>query len=86
VGAESGKERKRIKAAQSKAARELRELPAKIEELETRIAELDVQLMDPEQASDWEGLFKVQEERRTAGEALDGLFERWEELEALGKA
>jgi len=86
AGAESWKERKRIKAAQSKAARELRELPAKIEELETRIAELDVQLMDPEQASDWEGLFKVQEERRTAGEALDGLFERWEELEALGKA
>ena len=83
-GAESWKERKRLKAGRLKAERELKELPGKIEALEGQVAALDSQLMDPELAADWEGLFKLQTKRRTAGEALEQLYERWEDLESQG--
>ena len=82
-GAASWKERKKLKAARTKAEKELKTLPAKIEELESSIESFDSQLLDPELASDWEKLFAIQEERRKAAEELESLFARWEELEAL---
>jgi hypothetical protein len=79
----SWKERKKLKQVRSKAERELKDLPAKIEVLETELAEFDRKLTDPAAAGDWEGLFVVQKERRVASDALDGLYTRWQELESL---
>ena len=79
----SWKERKKLKQVRSKAERELKELPAKIEVLETELAEFDRKLTDPAAAADWEGLFAVQKQRRIASDALDALYVRWQELESL---
>ena len=82
-GAASWKERKKRKAAQAKARKELQELPVQIEKLESDLAEYDRQLLDPDLASDWEKLFSIQESRRLAADKLEDLFARWEELESL---
>ena len=80
---DSWKERKRQNQARSKAERELKGLPAKIEGLEAEVGGLDTQLLDPALAGDWEGLFTVQKKRRKAGDELEGLYARWQELESL---
>ena len=49
-GAASWKERKKLKAARTKAEKELKMLPAKIEVLESAIESFDSQLLDPELA------------------------------------
>jgi ATP-binding cassette subfamily F protein 3 len=80
---DSWKDRKRKKQVRSKAERELKDLPAKIEGLEAEVAELDVYLTDPVLAADWEGLFKLQKKRRKASDELEVLYARWQELESL---
>lgn len=63
---------------------ELKELPDKVEKLETDIALLDEQLSDPTLFADGpEKSIEVTNKRNKAQEELDKLYARWEELELI---
>ena len=64
--------------------RELEELPAKIEELETKQAELSERLADPALYQSKDGEFqKVERELNQLHQTIEKTMARWEELEAL---
>jgi ATP-binding cassette subfamily F protein uup len=64
--------------------KELDELPAKIQELETRQAELSERLADPALYQSKDGEFqKVERELHQLHQTIEKTMARWEELEAL---
>ena len=64
--------------------KELEELPAKIEELETKQAELSERLADPALYQSKDGEFqKVERELNQLHQIIEKTMARWEELEAL---
>ncbi len=64
--------------------RELDELPAKLEELETKQAELSERLADPALYQSKDGEFqKVERELNQLHQTIEKTMARWEELEAL---
>jgi len=64
--------------------KELEELPAKIEELETKQAELSERLADPALYQSKDGEFqKVERELNQLHQTIEKTMARWEELEAL---
>ena len=66
---------------------ELKELPGKIEQLETQLATLDEQLNDPAlYDDDGTKAREVATNRGKVQEELDALYARWEELESIGQA
>lgn len=73
----------RPKVRSQKEERELAELPAKIEQLETRQGELAMMLADPEVVRDPARREAVTAESAQLDEELPLLYARWEELEAL---
>lgn len=94
----SVKESKEQKKAESKPVKktkgltftqkhELKELPGKIEQLETQLATLDEQLNDPAlYDDDGTKAREVATNRGKVQEELDALYARWEELESIGQA
>src|SRR5574344_1450385 len=95
---QSVKESKEQKKAESKPVKktkgltftqkhELKELPGKIEQLETQLATLDEQLNDPAlYDDDGTKAREVATNRGKVQEELDALYARWEELESIGQA
>ena len=68
-----------------KLQRELEQLPAQIETLETAIENLHAQLADPDLYRESPGRIAELKQQLADREAeLERVFERWEELEALG--
>jgi ATP-binding cassette subfamily F protein uup len=65
--------------------RELAELPARIEALETEQAELNARLSSPDLYSDPQSVQKVQARMAEIEAGLDAALTRWEELEAAQK-
>ncbi len=66
--------------------RELETIEAKIHAAETEMAECQTQLEDPAVTADHMQLRKWCEKLETAQHAVEGLFHRWQELEAKQKA
>ena len=66
-----------------KLARELAQLPARVEELEQRIADLGERMNDPDfYRGDPERIGQAGQEINRLQSELDGLYARWEELES----
>ena len=72
--------------ARKRAQNELKNLPGKLEKLETELHQLDQQLTDGALYTTSDGkkkAAKLNETRQRLQTELQGLYERWEQLESL---
>ncbi len=79
----SWKERKRLTSLRRRQRREADELMEKLDELEGKMASLDVAMSDRANASDWDKLQAWSSERTELDSERTRLYQRWEELETL---
>jgi len=79
----SWKERKRLASLRRRQRREADELMERLEELESKMASLDVAMSDRANASDWDKLQAWSSERTELDSERARSYQRWEELEAL---
>jgi len=79
----SWKERKRLASLRRRQRREADELMEKLDELEGKMASLDVAMSDRANASDWDKLQAWSSERTELDSERTRSYQRWEELETL---
>jgi ATP-binding cassette subfamily F protein 3 len=79
----SWKDRKRLASLRRRQRREADELMEKLDELEEKMASLDVAMSDRANASDWDKLQGWSSERTELDSERDRSYQRWEELETL---
>ena len=79
------KKAKRKSKLSFKDARELQELPVKIEKLEAEIAALHVKMSDPDFYKNNDVVIKANAQLEKTEDELEQAYERWQELEALGQ-
>ena len=83
--ASKSKQKRAVSKLSYKLQRELDELPGAIERLEKEIEALHAQLADPElYRENVERVSELKQQLSARESELEQVFERWEELEALG--
>ena len=74
------KTQKEEQARQRKRENDLKKTEARIEELETRDAEIDEEMSQPEVATDVAKCVALSNEKAEIAAELEQLYEKWEEL------
>ena len=72
---------KEEQAKARKKAKEIKKVEDEIEKCETRIAELEEQMFDPEISADSTKLKELFDEKTSLEEELETLYEKWEEIQ-----